>query len=103
MGLCNNIEWHLKYTFISIFWQFGLMILIAFLMYMTVGIWSLVNLNHTDDITQSSLETTMAQYETNQAYRDGWDSLQTNVRPWVVTPIVVSMSLPANLHTEVVT
>ena len=56
------------------------MILMAFGMYMTPGIWSFVNLSHVNTVTSADLSRTMAMYERNPAYGESWDSLQTNVR-----------------------
>jgi len=55
------------------------MVLLAFLMYMTSGIWSLVNLPYVEESTQSDLLATMQQYEINTAYADGWNALQADV------------------------
>lgn len=58
---------------------FGLMVLLAFAMYLTVGIWSFINLNQVNDITRTDLVRTMMVYERNQAYQDGWDSMQSSL------------------------
>ncbi len=61
------------------FMQFGFMIFLACGMFMTTGIWSLVTLRHIEGATTSDLQRTIAAYDTNPAYAEGWNSLQSNV------------------------
>lgn len=59
--------------------QYGLMIFMAFGMYMTSGIWSFVSLNSNHLVTRADLNKTVSVYERNPAYGESWNFLQTNV------------------------